>query len=572
MTPAARHGGGFDRRLLRYTASTRRYLAAACLIGTATAALVVAQAALVALVVSGVVVGHRSLDGSAGALVALGAVEVGRAVVAWTGEWVAHRASAGAQSELRRAVVGRLAAVGSPDRDAGRDAGSRVAVVLGLDALDGFFGRYLPQLVLAVVVPVAIVAVLVGDDWVSALVVAATVPLIPVFMALVGAATGERTSARLAALRRLAGHFLDVVTGLPTLKVFGRAKAQVEAIAIVTERYRVATLATLRLTFLSALVLELLATVSVALVAVAVGLRLLGGHLTFRTALFVLVLAPEAYLPLRNLGSGFHAAADGVAAAGRALDLVDPGSGDDDGAVAGSAPGTVLGSRPARRSMPSDDGIEVEDLAVTHPGRSAPAPDGVSLVVAPGETVAVVGPSGCGKSTLLEVILGLREPSAGSVRIGGVAIGELDLEEWRARVAWLPQRPHLFARSLAENVRVARPGATDRQVARAVETVGLGPTVARLADGVDTRLGAQGAGLSMGERQRLALARVVVSDAPVLLLDEPTAHLDVETERIVADAVRRLVVGRTAVVVAHRPALAAAADRVVDLGVRTGVG
>ena len=350
-------------------------------------------------------------------------------------------------------------------------------------------------------------------------------------------------------LQRLAGHFLDVVAGLPTLKVFGRAKAQARAIAEVTDRYRTTTLATLRLTFLSSLILELLATVSVALVAVAVGLRLLDGHMNFHAALFVLVLAPEAYLPLRALGANFHASADGMKAAEQVFELLETPVG---GGVGGSV-------------RPRDTSIRITGLEFNYPGRRIPALQGADLVVEPGEIVALTGPSGCGKSTLLDVVLGLRRPGSGQVLLGGVDLRDLDFDAWRAAIGWVPQRPHLFARSVADNVRVGRPGAGAAEVAAALEAAGLAAVVRRLPHGVDTRLGDGGAGLSLGERQRLALARAFVRDPALLVLDEPTASLDAETEADVLDAVRRLTEGRTALVVAHRPALAALADRVVLL-------
>jgi ATP-binding cassette, subfamily C, bacterial CydCD len=296
--------------------------------------------------------------------------------------------------------------------------------------------------------------------------------------------------------------------------------------------------------------LELLATVSVALVAVAVGLRLLGGDMSFRAALFVLVLAPEAYLPLRALGANYHASADGLQAAQDIFALLDqPGATPTGGTV--RAAGTA---------------IHISGLQVTYPGRRLPALDGAELLVLPGETVAVTGPSGCGKSTLLSVILGLRVPDGGSVRLGGVDLADLDLEDWRGHIGWVPQRPHLFARSVADNVRLGRSSASDAAVAAALQDAGLADVVRRLPRGPDTVLGHGGAGLSAGERQRLALARAFVRDAPVLLLDEPTAGLDGETEADVLAAVGRLVTGRTAVIVAHRPALAALADRVVEFG------
>ena len=401
------------------------------------------------------------------------------------------------------------------------------------------------------IVPLVLLAVVLSQDWISAAIIAATIPLIPLFMALVGATTRERMDRQLRTLERLAGHFLDVVAGLPTLKIFGRAKAQAAAIRDITDRYRRTALSTLRVTFLSSLILELLATISVALVAVAIGLRLMAGHLDLRTALFVLVLAPEAYLPLRRLGANYHASAEGVAAAEQVFDVLEQ-------------PPAPRGTRTDVPD-PSLAGLEIEGLRVAYPGRTEPALDGVSLSVEAGEVLALAGPSGCGKSTLLGVLLGLIAPQEGSVRIGGCELAELDPDAWRSRLAWVPQRPHLFATSIAENVRLGRGDASEEEVRAALAAAGLAATVADLPEGIETMLGDKGAGLSAGERQRLALARAFLRDAPLLLLDEPTANLDGHTEQEVLEAVRRLSRGRTVVLVAHRPALLALADRVLSL-------
>jgi ATP-binding cassette subfamily C protein CydCD len=518
-------------------------------VGGATAVLVIAQAWLIATVVNGAFLDHRGAASLRGPLLALLAVVSGRALLAWAAERAAFRASAAAKSDLRQAAAARVAAFG-PSGLEQRDTGQMtVLLTTGIDALDGYFSRYLPQVFLAVIVPVAIIAVVAGADWVSAALIAVSVPLIPLFMALVGATTRDRTAKRMRALQRLAGHFLDDLDGLPTLKVFGRAKAQARSIAEVTNRYRSATMGTLRLTFLSSLVLELLATVSVALVAVAVGLRLLGGSMNFHDALFVLVLAPEAYLPLRALGTHFHASADGMKAAEEIFELIDTPDGD--------------GARGGVRA--DGTGIVIRGLDVTYPGRRLPAVHDFELVVQPGETIALTGPSGCGKTTVLSVVLGLRRPDAGTVRLGGVDLFDLDLDDWRRHVAWVPQRPHLFARTVAENIRLGRPDASDAHIAAALDAAGLTEVVRRLPRGVDTPLGEGGAGLSAGERQRLALARAFVRNAPLLVLDEPTSSLDNETEADVLDAIRQLIFGRTALIVAHRPALVALADRVVEL-------
>lgn len=504
---------------------------------------------MIATIVAGAFVEHRSLGALRAPVLLLLAVVAGRAGLAWASERAAQRTSASVKSELRTTTAAQVAALGPAVLERRDAAQLTILLTTGIDALDGYFSRYVPQLFLAVIVPVAVIGVVAGADWVSAVLIAVSVPLIPLFMALVGAATRDRTARRMRALQKLAGHFLDVVSGLPTLKVFGRAKAQARSIADVTDRYRSATMGTLRLTFLSSLVLELLATVSVALVAVAVGLRLLGGHMGFHEALFVLVLAPEAYLPLRALGTHFHASADGMRAAEELFELVE-------------APDVFPLGDHARAD---GSGIVMRGLEVTFPGQHLPAVHGFDLEVQSGEVVALTGPSGCGKSTVLSVVLGLRRPDAGTVRLGGVDLIELDLDDWRNHLAWVPQRPHVFARTVAENVRLAKPDASDAHVTAALDAVGLTEVVRRLPHGVDTRLGEGGAGLSAGERQRLALARAFVQNAPLLLLDEPTASLDNETQADVLVAVRQLLAGRTALIVAHRPALAAVADRVVEL-------
>ncbi len=551
MASGRRRSGPVDPRLLHYARGTGRYLGATVLLGGVKAGLVVAQAWLIAEVISRVVGGREPLAHLRTAVALLLLVIVCRAAVDWLGTRLADRASAAAKSDLRTALVERIARLGPAAIDGERSGSLVVLATSGIDALDSYFSRYLPQLILAVIVPVTVILVLSGTDPTSALIVAVTVPLIPLFMGLVGASTRARMHTQGRVLQRLSGHFLDVVSGLPTLKIFGRAKAQVAAIRDITDRYRTATMATLKVAFLSSLILELLATFSVALVAVAVGLRLLGGQLSLADALFVLILAPEAYLPLRLLGANYHAAAEGIGAAEDVFALLE----------------RPVPSHGSRRDVPdpSRSALLIERLGVRYPGRVLPALHGVNLTVLPGEVVAIAGPSGCGKSTLLSVLLGLAPEWDGSVRVGEADLAELDPVAWRARLAWVPQRPHLFARSVAENVRLGRPDASDERVWAAVIDAGLEDVVARLPDGLQTTLGQDGAGLSAGERQRVALARAFVRDAPLLLLDEPTAHLDGRTEQDVLATVRRLMAGRTVVLVAHRPSLLNLADRVVHL-------
>ncbi|KND31248.1 ABC transporter [Streptomyces europaeiscabiei] len=542
-----------DPRLLHHARATRLFLAAVVALGLVGALLVIAQAMLIAEIVVGGFEGGLTVTALRTPLLLLAAVALGRALVAWLTELAAHRASAAVKSELRGRLLERAARLG-PDWLTGQRTGSLVALATrGIDALDDYFARYLPQLGLAVVVPVAVLARIVTEDWVSAAIIVVTLPLIPLFMILIGWATQSRMDRQWQLLSRLSGHFLDVVAGLPTLKVFGRAKAQAESIRTITSDYRRATLRTLRIAFLSSFALELLATLSVALVAVTIGMRLVHGELDLYTGLVVLILAPEAYLPIRQVGAQYHAAAEGLSAAEEIF--------------------TVLETEPrasGTEDVPDTLRLELAGVTVRHEGRAEPSLDSASLTVEPGETVALVGPSGVGKSTLLNVLLGFAVPDEGHVRVGGRDLGDLDLERWRSRIAWVPQRPHLFADTIAENVRLARPDADDEAVLTALRDAGAYDFVAALPDGVRTALGEDGAGLSAGQRQRLALARAFLADRPLLLLDEPTASLDGESEAGIVDAVRRLAAGRTVLLVVHRPALLAVADRVVTLEPRTG--
>ncbi|MEU7054496.1 thiol reductant ABC exporter subunit CydD [Streptomyces sp. NPDC046197] len=541
------HVKPIDPRLLRYARATRFFLTAVVGLGALGAGLVIAQAMLIAEVVVGAFQHRMPVAELRTPLLLLAAVACGRALVAWLTELAAHRASAAVKSELRGRLLERAAALG-PGWLGGQRTGSLVALATrGIDALDDYFSRYLPQLGLAVVVPVAVLARIVTEDWVSAAIIVGTLPLIPLFMVLIGWATQSRMDRQWRLLSRLSGHFLDVVAGLPTLKVFGRAKAQAESIRRITGEYRRATMRTLRIAFLSSFALELLATLSVALVAVTIGMRLVDGDMDLYVGLVILVLAPEAYLPLRQVGAQYHAAAEGLAAAEEIFAVLE-------------TPVPQSGTKPV---VPG--AVAFEGVTVRYPGRSAAAVTDVSFTVESGEAVALVGPSGAGKSTLLNVLLGFVRPTEGLVRVGGADLAEADLEQWRSRVAWVPQRPHLYAGTIAGNVRLAKPDADDAAVRRALDDAGALEFVDALPLGMDTVLGEDGAGLSAGQRQRLALARAFLADRPVLLLDEPTAALDGATEAQIVEAVRRLAAGRTVLLVVHRPALLGVADRVVRI-------
>ncbi|EOM74390.1 transport ATP-binding protein CydD [Rhodococcus rhodnii LMG 5362] len=424
-----------------------------------------------------------------------------------------------------------------------------VATVLtrGLDALGPYLTGYLPSLVLAcTLTPLTWIVILVHDPT-SAWIVLVTLPLIPVFMILIGLLTKGRSVRTLAAMTTLSSRMLDLLAGLPTLRALGRERGPDKRVRELGEHHRTTTMSALRIAFLSSMVLELLATLSVALVAVSIGLRLVYGGMDLTPGIIALVLAPEVYLPLRMVGQRFHAAEDGIAAANRAFGIIDEARAAPRVRDAGTT------AAPPRAT------IVLTDVAIAT--RHGFAPDGVSARLRPGHITVFTGANGSGKSTVLQAILGLTEPDRGSVTVGGVALADLDRESWWHEVAWLPQRPALVPGTVRENVEAMGP-VDDLDSAAAA--AGFDDVLRELPEGWDTMLGSEGVGLSLGQRQRLALTRVLASPKQVLLLDEPTAHLDDESERVVLDAVReRAAQGRTIVLVAHRPSLVAVADVVV---------
>ncbi|GAA3303050.1 thiol reductant ABC exporter subunit CydD [Dactylosporangium vinaceum] len=519
-----------DPRLLRHARATRTFLVLSVALGVALAGLVVAQATLLASLITSVF-----LDGAAvgpAAVAPLAVVVLLRAAVAWAQQVVATRAAAAVKRELRARLLAHAAALG-PGR-APTSATLATLATRGLDALDAYFAKYLPQLVLAALVPVVVLVRLAPADLVATATVALTLPLIPVFMALVGLHTESANRRQFRLLTRLSHHFLDVVAGLPTLRVFGRAKRQAAVIAEISAEQRRVTMRTLRVALLSSLVLELLSTLSVALVAVGIGLRLVDGSLGLATALLVLILAPEAYLPLRQVGANYHASAEGLAAATDVFAILE----------------TPL---PAAARTSADAPIRFSDVVVAYPGR--PPLPAFSCAVAPGELVALTGPSGCGKSTVLSVLMGFVTPTAGTVS---------PLPALRD-VAWLPQRPWLGAGTIADNICLGAAGRDPAAMRSAAAQAGALSFIEALPDGFDTPLGDDGAGLSAGQRQRIALARVFLRDAPLVLLDEPTAGLDAATEAELLAAIRAHAAGRTVIMAAHRPSLVAIADRVIAL-------
>ncbi len=536
----------------------RGYLAVTVGLGLAGTVLILLQAGLLATALAGAARGI-GIGALAGTLAWLGVVLAGRAAAAAGGEAAALQAAAQVKSGLRRRLSAHALRLG-PAWLGGQQAGEITALATkGLDGLDAYFARYLPQLMLAVVVPLAVLVRIAFADWISAVIIAATLPLIPMFGVLIGWHTRAQTQRQWRLLALLGGHFLDVVAGLPTLKLFGRARAQAEVIEEVTSAHRKATMTTLRVAFLSALALELTAALATALVAVEIGLRLLYGHVSYQTALLVLLLTPEAYLPLRNAGGQFHASTEGATAARRAFEILDTPLPARRGVPGGSSPGGQQSpATPAAASADVDlsrEDIALRAVTLSYPGRERPALDEVSLTIRPGEQIILTGPNGAGKSSLLALLLRFATPASGTITAGSVDLAAIPADRWRSQIAWVPQHPHVFTATVAENIALGplgQPGAREDIVA-AARLAGADDFIRRLPRGYNTVLTEGARTLSAGQRQKLALARAFLRRAPVLLLDEPTAHLNpVSADRIIATLSDQMA-DRTVILVTHQP-------------------
>lgn len=475
-------------------------------------------------------------------LLALWAV---RTVTHWLQARLGQRGASAAIADLSGQVLTAVTARQPSELAAQRDAAA-IVVTRGLDGLRPYFTGYLPTLLLAATLTPATVAVIAFYDLKSTVIVVITLPLIPIFMVLIGLATTERSAASLTAMTTLQSRLLDLIAGIPTLRALGRAAGPEHRIAELAAAHRRSAMATLRIAFLSALVLELLATLGVALVAVSIGLRLVFGEMSLAAGLTVLLLAPDVYWPLRRIGVEFHAAQDGRAAADRAFALI--------GEPAPCAPGhQTVSARGAQ--------IRLEGLSVA--GRDGQSPHDLTAVIEPARVTLLTGRNGAGKSTTLQVIAGLTAPSSGRVTVAGIDIGDLAPGQWWRQLSWLPQRPVLVPGTARENLRLF--GDLD-DIEAACTAAGFDTVLAELPDGLDTVLGRGGVGLSLGQRQRLGLARALGSPAPVLLLDEPTAHLDAGTEeRVLRAIVARARAGATVIVVGHRERVIAVGDRVIEV-------
>ena len=546
-----------DKHSMRYLPGIRGPLALAVAFALLGTLAVIVQMAFLSQIVSQVFLSNARITALWPALLFLLAVSVARATLTGTHELLAKRMAIGIKSTLRARLFDHLLQLGPTYSRDERTGELITTAVEGIERLDAYISRYLPQIFLSVLVPLSIAAAIASQDATTAVLLLVTAPIIPLLMVLIGKYAEEHIQRQWEGLTRMGAHFLDVVQGLPTLLLFGRTEAESSRIERISERFRERTMHVLRAAFLSGMVLEFMVTCAIGVIAVTLGVRLLNGDISFERAFFVLLLTPEFYRPLRDLGTHHHAGMEGKVAMTRIAQVLD------------TPLPTASQTSSARRPRPSaPDGLltlALRDVSYTYPGSDHPALDGVCLTLRSGTCTALMGRSGAGKSTLVNVLLRFLDAQGGTLTANGLPLDLVPPEMWRRHVALVPQRPYLFAGTVRENLRLARPEASDTDIVRAATLAGVDQFIDALHQGYDTPIGERGARLSAGQAQRLAIARAFLKDAPLLILDEPTSHLDPESEDVIRHAMQALMRGRTVLVVAHRMNTIRAAEQIAVL-------
>jgi ATP-binding cassette subfamily C protein CydD len=526
-------------------------------LGFASGALVILQALLLGRVITAVFLESYDLAGVQKWLLMLLGIAFVRAVAGYLGEVSSGTLAVRIKTRLRQGLMDHLFELG-PGPLRYENSGEIITTVTqGVEQLDAYFSQYLPQVILAALIPLTILAVVFPIDLLSGIILLLTAPLIPIFMILIGKGTEAVTNRQYLALSRLGVHFLDTLQGLRELKLFGQSKAQSDRLQASGEKYRAATMTVLRVAFLSALALELVGTISTAVIAVQIGLRLLYGHLQFEQAFFILIIAPEFYLPLRLLGQRFHAGISGITAAKRIFAFLE---------IPAHKPDRAMSSVEVENvTLNSAFTIHFDNVRVVYPGRRIPALHDASFKIHSGEITAMVGSSGAGKTTILNLLLGFIQPQEGKILVNGLDLDSISRVNWNQQIAWVPQEPYLFNDTIAANIAFGKPEASIAEIKKAAGLARLSHWIEQLPDGYATRVGEGGVLVSGGEAQRIALARAFCKDSPFLLLDEPTSHLDPDLEADLEVVTRQLMAGRTVLVIAHRLATVYNAHKILAI-------
>ena len=537
-----------DLRLLRYARSSRVYLFLTVVVAITSAVFAITQAYLLTKIIVAIFQKHENFAGIKSSLIALIAVFVARIILSYFTEWLGAIASSRMRNELRLQLLNKALTSGAGTVNEMGSTQLSVLATRGINNLDGYFAKFIPQLFIASIVPVIVGATIASEDLQSGIIVLLTIPLIPIFGIMIGRYTAAATMKRWKSLEILSGYFADLLKGMRTLKVYGRAHLQTEKLKAVGAEYQEETMRVLKISFLSSLALELIATLSVALLAVSIGLRLVSGSLSLSVGLFILIISPEVYWPIRQVAGYFHAAADGIAAFNQIYAILDMNE--------------VVGS------------VEISDIsAISWSSITIEYPDRTSIhipagQIKSGEFQALIGASGSGKSTLVKILLGFLVPTSGEISVstsqGTFPLEDINPISLRALISWLPQEPHFAIGTISQTLRQVSPAASDRDLAQLLNDVGL--ELGDLNRGLATELGKLQQGLSVGQLRKIGLARAIAKKAPVLILDEPSASIDDASEEIISQLVQREAsLGRIVLVISHRPVLADAAHTTIDM-------
>ena len=537
-------------------------------LGLCSGFLVILQAWLMAKTINAVMFEQAGLSDVKNWLILLLVLFIFRATLTWASEVSAFKAAAQVKQSLRAQLQEKIFALG-PIRVADQHSGEIAnTLVEGIEALENYYARYLPTMSLVALVPLSILIFIFPIDWISGVVLLVTAPLIPFFMILIGKGTEKLNHKQWRKLARMSAHFLDMIQGISTLKLFNASKREANTIAMISDEYRKTTMSVLRVAFLSSLALEFLATVSIAIVAVLIGFRLFYGEMDFFYGFFALLLAPEFYLPLRNMGTHYHARLEAIGAAENILKILEKSNPQQLENTTKTANNLAeinqaeINQSENKTNNSETIAIELQHIHFAYPNRSK-ALDDFSLRIPAAKRTAIVGYSGAGKSTVANLLLGFIQPQAGKILINQQNLNQIGLEKWREKIAWVPQRPHFFHGSIHDNITLGNTIASEQQIKQAAKLAHIDHLIENLADGYHTLIGDKGAGISGGEAQRIALARAFLKDAPVVILDEATANLDTNNEQLIQKSINTLAQNRTLIIIAHRLKTIESADHIV---------